>query len=315
MRPAWYARPAFAATIAVVLAAAVVVGTLVFKDDGPSTDGPVLDGTYRLEFAGYAQLLNGEPKAGDVPASQYALRSACSDGACIATAIRLNDSDSALAAERRITPVLDYLGGQWITTFATQSKCGTGMATRLTSWTLTPQDDGTLTGVARTALVADDCAMNLEVPMTMTRTGDVSSSVMVADPAQQEPHQPSTIAGFHGLYESTAKDPGGSGEPTQVERTITTTCVRNTEQCLTFSAGDELTFAYESGDGRWNGYRQYTNTCTDGQEADVRVHNELVIPAEAADPLDQITGTSEVRWDAPCAGTFEYDLTYDRIGD
>jgi hypothetical protein len=71
-------------------------------------------------------------------------------------------------------------------------------------------------------------------PVTATRTGDVEPAVTVLDPAKQAPLTPSAGAGFRGRYNKMLTGSDGQ-RASDVELTVTTNCIRNTDHCLTYS--------------------------------------------------------------------------------
>ena len=90
------------------------------------------------------------------------------------------------------TSVLHFADGHWQGTLTLQApmdcektnKPGRDDETRLWSWD--PQPDGTLKGLQVGTILSDGCATQGTVyrtPFVATRTGDVATSVIVADPA------------------------------------------------------------------------------------------------------------------------------------
>jgi hypothetical protein len=63
---------------------------------------------------------------------------------------------------------------------------GNATDTHTESWSLQPQADGTLQGIATITVLTNDCGMQGNVyktPIVATRTGDVPPAVVLADPA------------------------------------------------------------------------------------------------------------------------------------
>jgi serine/threonine-protein kinase len=53
------------------------------------------------------------------------------------------------------------------------------------SWSLVPQQDGTLRGVGTRTILTDQCGLKetvYKVPLVGARTGDVPANVVIADP-------------------------------------------------------------------------------------------------------------------------------------
>jgi hypothetical protein len=79
---------------------------------------------------------------------------------------------------------------------------------------------------------------------------------------------------------------------------VTTSCIRNTEHCLTYSPSTLL----------------QTN-CSDGSPTTFDSHTEFVLPHQPANPIPRLTGTRRDVFADPCPGTQESDVVLERIGD
>lgn len=156
--------------------------------------GPALDGTYRVDYYWAKQTANGASTIGDPTATQttswWAFRSSCTATGCVATGSRLAEAnhDEARGGAR----VLRFADGRWQDTpyLHPPAQCrgtsGTATDSSTLSWSLEPQPDGTLRGVQTETVLTNECGnqgMVYQTPVVATRTGDVSQSVTMADPA------------------------------------------------------------------------------------------------------------------------------------
>jgi serine/threonine protein kinase, bacterial len=157
----------------------------------PPVAGPVLDGTYRVDFDLQTQTINGTVTGLGAAVSQYwAFRSVCTPAGCAAAGSELAESNQQEGTGT--TSVLHFADGHWQgtptlqapTECARTNKPGRDDETRLWSWQ--PQADGTLRGLMIGTVLNNGCGDQGTVyrtPFVATRTGDVAPSVIVADPA------------------------------------------------------------------------------------------------------------------------------------
>jgi serine/threonine protein kinase, bacterial len=153
--------------------------------------GPVLDGTYRLDFDLLHQTINGTVTGLSAAVNEYwAFRSVCTPAGCAAAGSELAESNQQEGTGT--TSVVHFADGHWqgTTTLQAPMECQqTNMAgrddeTRL--WTWDPQAGGTFSGLQIGTILSDGCGAQGTVyrtPFTATRMGDVAPSVIVADPA------------------------------------------------------------------------------------------------------------------------------------
>ena len=150
---------------------------------------PVLDGTYHLVYRVAMQTANGRPTTGGPNITYwYAIHSLCVSTGCSATASRVKENNLFE------TFVLHFNQGRWQNTpYLSTTTCpgrGTTTSSETVSWSIEPQLDGTLRGDETETLLSNECGNRGTVyrtPFSATRTGDVSSSVVLPDPALFEP--------------------------------------------------------------------------------------------------------------------------------
>jgi hypothetical protein len=154
------------------------------------------------------QTANGDRTTGDLTTTQttnwWAFRSLCTATGCVATGSRLADTNHNEA--KGVAHVLHFADGHWQDTpyLHPPEQCrgtsGTVTDTSTLSWSLEPQPDGTLRGVATETVLTNECANQGTVyrtPVVATRTGDVPPSVTVADPTLFEAPPPPATNGHH----------------------------------------------------------------------------------------------------------------------
>ena len=153
--------------------------------------GPVLDGTYRVDSDNAHQTANGVPVSNPVPNKTHwwAFRSLCTSTGCVATGSQLADTNHQESAG--VPDVLHFIDGRWQDTPYLQPpnesvQCpgtnGTVTFTKTISWSLEPQPDGTLRGVATGTVLTNECGNQGTVwrtPIVATRVGDVPPAVIL----------------------------------------------------------------------------------------------------------------------------------------
>ena len=171
---------------------ATVTAAPTTSTPAPAAGGPVLVGTYRVDYDFPHQTVSGAPVSGPGPdkTSWWALRSLCTSSGCVATGSRLADENHQEATGG--ADVLHFVDGYWQDTPYLQppAQCpgatnGTVTDTETFGWSFEPQPDGTLRGVGTTTALTNQCGNQGDVwrtPMIVTRTGDVPPTVTVADP-------------------------------------------------------------------------------------------------------------------------------------
>lgn len=171
----------------------------------PTVPGPVLDGTYRVDYDYAEQTVNGAPTTGTITDTAYfwAFRSSCTPSGCVATGAMLDQYHRQAVGDA--AEVLNFIDGRWRnapyikSTFCPgQSLTATGAET--SDWALKPRPDGKLRGVLTEKTFTNECGVQGTVyrtPMVMTRIGDVSPAVILADPALFEPSPAPKADGPH----------------------------------------------------------------------------------------------------------------------
>jgi serine/threonine protein kinase, bacterial len=165
--------------------------TVAPSTPAPHVAGPVLDGTYRLDFDLQNQTVNGTVRGLGAAVSEYwAFRSVCTPAGCAAVGSELAESNQQEGTGT--TSVVHFADGHWqgTTTLQAPMECemtnkpGRDDETRLWNWD--PQADGTFSGLQIGTIISDGCGTQGTVyrtPFVATRQGDVAPSVIVADPA------------------------------------------------------------------------------------------------------------------------------------
>ena len=156
----------------------------------PHVAGPVLEGSYRLDFDLQNQTIDGKVTAlGAAVSEWWAFRSVCTPTGCAAVGSQLAESNQEEGTGT--TSVVHFADGQWRGTPTLQSpmecdttnKQGREDETRLWSWD--PQNDGTFRGMEIGTVLSNGCGSQGRVyrtPFVATRIGSVAQSVIVADP-------------------------------------------------------------------------------------------------------------------------------------
>lgn len=159
--------------------------------------GPVLNGTYRVDYDYANQTENGEAitnkTAPPTRTEWWAFRSLCTSAGCAATGAGLTEENHALPTGYDKT-VLRFVDGHWqemsahlnASHLCPQTPNGKTTETETLSWSFEPHPDGTLRGALIATAITNECGDQGDVwrtPIVATRTGDVPLTVTVADPA------------------------------------------------------------------------------------------------------------------------------------
>jgi hypothetical protein len=306
-----------------MLVAAVVAGCSSADNSSADQEKPAqsngpLDGTYRLDFDASKRTQLGQPSPGKEAFSRrWAFRSHCADGgACVATATRINNDGSA--SDTRAA--LDLVDGKWLLVLGEDSKCNQGgqPARVLGTWVLEPQPDKTLTGTWTEITTGSDCPWVLQMPVKVTREGDVPDGVDVTDPASLPAWKPSKPQGFQGTYnQHVALRAPAEEPPSDFPVEVKTYCVRNTDECastqsMTIAGTPQLTPLTFGGD-RWT-YRWARSgaVCPDGVSVQSWGNDDIPFPDAAPNPIASLTGSRRLETMEPCATEQLFDLQYTR---
>ena len=171
---------------------ATVSMTPMASSPAAAVAGPILDGTYRVDFDEANQTINGAPTdltTKDNETHWWAFRSVCTTGGCVATGTWLSDNNQRQAVGVAI--VLRFIDGHWQNTpFHSAAPCpgksGSVTENLTDRWSWMPQPDGTLRGAGTQTALTDECGLQGTVwrtPIVVTRTDDVPNTVTIADPA------------------------------------------------------------------------------------------------------------------------------------
>jgi serine/threonine protein kinase, bacterial len=190
--------------VAIAVVVLTVIGYMIYQKTSapssraPTAVGPVLHGTYRMDFDRAKRTRNGAPDAStETSNAWWAFRSSCRRTTCVATGTRLDDHNQQVARTPADTDDLHFVDGHWQSAphqhqvprqqcLGANGKVIAGVETEAITWSLAPQPDGMLRGVQAETVVTNECGNQGTVyrtPIVATRTGDAPSGVTVADPA------------------------------------------------------------------------------------------------------------------------------------
>lgn len=308
---------------ALVLVVALVVGVITVVtltgDDEPASaqsasaaapaGGVDFTGTYRADY-GPGTDLEGNPVA-DAPATttNWAVRSTCGAGGCVATAANVSGSGMALLSNL----TFDQLGGTWVAVGLASAQCGAAPTEIWVVLTLEPQADGTLTGETVRASVDGACAAKRTVQFTRTGDPDLNK---VADPAVLPPRVASTADSLHGRYQQTTTFADGT-VVSGAELSADTYCLRTGDRCMSlFHAPDGVVTLIFANDA-WTRNENGVTTCSAGGTAQVTITAEYPMPQNLQDPIPLLTGQGEqtVAAGGDCGGGGPFEDRFERTGD
>ena len=166
----------------------------------PTAAGPILDGSYRVDYDLVTQTQNGaqtQPSWAFLSSSRWDFRSMCTPTGCVATGTQSDDNNHQVARAPAYPHVLHFVDGHWQAApvqgqiqqprcLGANGKVVAGAETEAFTWSLEPQPDGTLPGVATETVLTNECAGQgtvVQTTLVLTRTGDVPPDVAVVDPA------------------------------------------------------------------------------------------------------------------------------------
>jgi serine/threonine-protein kinase len=163
----------------------------------PLVEAPPLDGTYRMDFDGSRDTINGQPyPISDNDPLWLGFRYTCTPTACVAMSTGLDPHN--LSAPGSSPPVVFHWTGQiWQVNLTEVEQCsgpnGESHEQRMRIWSLTPGADHGYIGTVTTRTTSDECDNEGDVheyPFTLRRTGPVPSGI-VPDPPIDSASTPS----------------------------------------------------------------------------------------------------------------------------
>jgi serine/threonine protein kinase len=306
----WWQRKGIVIPIAAVVIVAAVSGILIAvrrnEPPPPELSGP-LDGTYAVEFAS-ATRPNGQPYD-NAPSGRetWVIRSACPASGCVATATKVDGTQSATA-----TMVLDEVDGRWTAVSASAGTCQNAPAEYWETMSLQAQPGGGLQGefIAR---ATTGCGRNQQV--TFTRTGDVQDGVSVTDPAAQPARVVSPAQALHGSYKETDTYADG-GRNTEVTFTIQTYCLRTGDRCLSSWVNPDHAKVLVFSGAQWDLTTTSSNAaCTNGGRADRNFSAQYPLPQPPQDPITLLSGRGHYTITGDCPFDSDFESRVERSGD
>jgi len=287
------------------------------RDESPSSapaaaapGGVDFTGTYRADY-GPGTDLDDKPVA-NAPAttSNWAVRSECGAGGCVATAANVSGGGTALLSNM----TFDQMNGAWVAVGLASAECGgDGPSEIWVITTLQPLPDGTLTGDSVRASTDSLCAAKRTVKFT--RTGDPDPN-KVPDPGVLPPRVTSPAEGLRGNYQETTTFTDGSVVPGK-NLTADTYCLRTGDRCMSLfhAGGQAVTLLYA--DEKWARNEKGTTTCGAGGTAQMTITANYPMPNQLDDPISVLTGrgTQTVAPGGACTGGGDFEDRFERTGD
>ncbi|MUM15319.1 hypothetical protein BI330_00025 [Mycobacterium sp. CBMA 623] len=157
----------------------------------PQTTPGTIQGFLRVDFDMANAKVNGatQPPRAKEPPIWWAASSKCSSAGCAATMVVVDETNHGEAIQANVFHLLD---GRWVGEPTYEQKpCAkfvpgsSGTFTLKRSWSIDEQPAGVLSGMSTMELLGNCVTqrMQMEAPITITRTGDVPGGVVLADPA------------------------------------------------------------------------------------------------------------------------------------
>ncbi len=300
-----------------VVGGVIGVIELTQREESPSSapaaaapGGVDFTGTYRADY-GPGTDLDDKPVA-NAPAttSNWAVRSECGAGGCVATAANVSGGGTALLSNM----TFDQMNGAWVAVGLASAECGgDGPSEIWVITTLQPLPDGTLTGDSVRASTDSLCAAKRTVKFT--RTGDPDPN-KVPDPGVLPPRVTSPAEGLRGNYQETTTFTDGSVVPGK-NLTADTYCLRTGDRCMSLfhAGGQAVTLLYA--DEKWARNEKGTTTCGAGGTAQMTITANYPMPNQLDDPISVLTGrgTQTVAPGGACTGGGDFEDRFERTGD
>ena len=194
----------------------------------PSTaaaGGADFTGTYRADYGPGTDLEDKPVPNAPATTSNWAVRSECGAGGCVATAANISGGGMALLSNM----TFDQLGGTWVAVGLASAQCGGDEPAELwVVFTLQPHPDGTLSGETIRASTDGACAAKRTVKFTRTGDPDLNK---VPDPAVLPPRLVTPADGLRGSYRQTTTFTNGNVVPGKI-LAANTYCLRTGDRCM-----------------------------------------------------------------------------------
>jgi serine/threonine-protein kinase len=279
----------------------------------PSTAAPGgvdFSGSYRADYGPGTDLDDKQVANAPATTSNWAVRSECGAGGCVATAANVSGGGTALLSNM----TFDQLGGVWVAVGLASAECGgDGPSEIWVITTLHPLPDGALTGDSVRASTDSLCAAKRTVKFT--RTGDPDPN-KVPDPGVLPPRVTSPAEGLRGSYLETTTFADGSVVPGK-NLTADTYCLRTGDRCMSLfhAGGQAVTLLYA--DEKWARNEKGTTACGAGGTAQMTITADYPMPNQLDDPISVLTGrgTQTVAPGGACTGGGDFEDRFERTGD
>jgi serine/threonine protein kinase len=306
----------FVATLVLIAGVVAFIEITQHDDSGstaPSTaaaGGVEFSGNYRVDYGPGTDLSDKPVPGAPATTSDWAVRSQCGAGGCVATAA--NSSNGGIALVSNLT--FDQLGGTWVAVGLATAACGGDQPSEIwVIYTLKPQPDGTLTGETIRASTDSLCAAKRAVKFTRTGDPDLSK---VPDPAVLPPHAASPADALRGNYRETTTFTDGNVVPPKV-LSANTYCLRTGDRCMSlFNTGQEaVTLIYAA--NKWTRNEKGNTSCAAGGTSQITITAEYPEPKQMDDPIAVLTGsgTQTVLPGGACTGGGDFQDKFERTGD
>jgi serine/threonine-protein kinase len=224
----------------------------------------------------------------------------------VATALLVNRQNSASS-----TLVFDDIDGRWVAVTVRSGECENIATDVWAVFTLQPRPDGTLSGEFIQA--SPRGCVTKQTP-ALTRTGDVDSSVQVADPETQPPRLVSEAQGLHGRYHDTLNY--ADGYSLAQDEVVRTDCLRTGDRCMSLAYGADGVAALVFANGKWTKGLENKSPCEAGGTALEKYTADYALPLPPQDPITVLTGRGHLEViGTACAVGVDFDEKFERTGD
>jgi serine/threonine protein kinase len=302
-RSRWRPRIVIPALVAILLVAAAAAAAGIQMFDKPTR--PTFDGTFTATF-GPASTFTGESVGGEQQELTWAVRSACGESGCVATA-------SVIGGETYFASnfVFDNIDGRWIAANVSSGVCDEIDTEVWEFFSLQPQTDGSLAGEYST-LSSQGCTSKQAV--TFTRAGDAGPGSEVTDPANQPPHALSPAQALHGRYVHTLTYT--TGQSSRYSVVAQTNCLRTGDRCATLLYSQDRVQVLIFENGQWTWTDSDDGTCTNGLgEFSDEVRAEYPLPQPPQHPIELLGGRGHYERTNACPFSGDFSSSFQRTGD